>query len=36
MNIDVDLSEKSISREILEKYLDVLGYTIVDNNNDNT
>lgn len=31
MNIDVDLSEKSISREILDKYLEVLGYTLIDN-----
>lgn len=32
MNIDVDLrSSKSVSREILEKYLNVLGYAITDN-----
>ena len=31
MEIEADVSQKSISREILEKYLDVLGYTIVDN-----
>lgn len=30
-NLDIDVSQKSISREILEKYLDVLGYSIVDN-----
>lgn len=33
MDLDVDLkNNKSISREILEKYLNVLGYSIVDNN----
>lgn len=32
MDIDVDLkNNKSISREILEKYLNVLGYSIIDN-----
>lgn len=31
MDLDIDLSQKSISREILEKYLDVLGYTLIDN-----
>lgn len=30
MDLDIDLSEKSISREILEKDLSVLGYTLVD------
>lgn len=34
MNIEVDLSEKSISREILEKYLNVIGYTIIDNTDE--
>jgi len=34
MDISVDLSEKTISREILEKYLDVLGYTIIDNSDE--
>lgn len=33
MDLDVDLkNNKSVSREILEKYLNVLGYSIVDNN----
>ena len=32
MDLDVDLkNNKSVSREILEKYLNVLGYSIVDN-----
>lgn len=32
MNIEVDLkNSKSVSREILEKYLNVLGYSLVDN-----
>lgn len=35
MNIDVDLkNSKSVSREILEKYLNVLGYSLVDNIHD--
>ena len=43
MDLDVDLkNNRSVSREILEKYLNVLGYSIVDNtyetgdNNDTT
>lgn len=32
MDLEVDLkNNKSVSREILEKYLNVLGYSIVDN-----
>lgn len=32
MDLDIDLkNNKSVSREILEKYLNVLGYSIVDN-----
>ena len=32
MDLDVNINEnKSISREILEKYFNILGYTIVDN-----
>lgn len=32
MDLDVDLkNNKSVSREILEKYLNVLGYSIIDN-----
>lgn len=31
MDLNVDLSEKSISREILDRYLGVLGYTLIDN-----
>ena len=32
IDLDVDLkNNKSVSREILEKYLNVLGYSIVDN-----
>ena len=32
MNLNVDLkNNKSVSREILEKYLNVLGYSLIDN-----
>ena len=32
MDLDVDLkNNKSVSREILDKYLNVLGYSIIDN-----
>lgn len=32
MDLDVDMkNNKAVSREILEKYLNVLGYSIVDN-----
>ena len=32
MDLDLDLSKKSISREILDKYLGVLGYKLTDTN----
>ena len=35
MDLDVNLKDnRSVSREILEKYLNVLGYSIIDNAND--
>lgn len=37
MDIDVDLkNNRSVSRDILEKYLNVLGYSLVDNVEEDT